>query len=224
MRAAAFLFCLVASTALFGVAAQPAPAPPWSPASQYGDAWSPALGAWLPSFGELDEPWRHDQATRIAQRDGFVYEGNSLLKGYWGHLGRVDGTHFVYGSAGPPRGHVVYDPVHRIAFYEQGCCSFDEVVASADAAPPPKRVVARDLSDLHTVRGIHFGDTSTAVMHIYGKSALLPVKGHPGFEMLAYTTWPPFKSLTNVNSPCGQMQNFIFRGDRVVFIQFENGC
>jgi hypothetical protein len=44
--------------------------------ARYGSAWIPALGAWLPSFGDGDEPWRRGEATQIAQHDGFQYEND----------------------------------------------------------------------------------------------------------------------------------------------------
>jgi hypothetical protein len=141
-----------------------------------------------------------------------------------GFQGPDDGTPFVYGAAGPTRGHVVYDPAHRIAFFEQGCCSASEVVAAADVVPPPKHVVTNDLSGLSTVRGIRLGETPTAVMQIYGKSKMLTVTGHAGLQMLAYTTWKPFKSVSTVASPCGQFQNFVFRQERLIYIRFGNGC
>jgi hypothetical protein len=225
MHIVALVLYAVTSIALLGASPTPNPAVMEEGRHMFGSAWSPAIGAWLPSFGDGDEPWRHGAATTIHQRDGFVYEGTILIGGYWGSLGPADGTRFVYGEAGPPKGHVVYDPIHHIAFFEQGCCSFDEVVAATDVAPPPKQVVTRDLSDLHTARGIRFGATSAEVMRIYGTSRPLSVSNHPELKMLAYTTWVSFKSLEgHSHSACGQMENFIFRRDQVVFIQFENGC
>ena len=224
MRTVALVLCLITSVASLGASLTPMSATiDEEGKAMFGSAWSPALGAWLPSFGDGDKPWRRGEATHIDQRDGFVYEGKVLVKGYFGFLGPTDGTRFVYGNAGPPRGHIVYDPTHHIAFFEQGCCSWDEVVAAIGVAPPPKQVVSRDLSNLHTARGIRFGATSADVIRVYGRSKLLSVATHPGLQMLAYTTWAPFRSRTSY-SKCGQMENFIFRGDRVVFIQFENGC
>ncbi len=219
------MLSLIVSIVLASASPTPNPAINEEGKQLFGSAWSPALGAWLPSYGDGDNPWRDGEATHIDQRDGFVYEGKALIKGYFGSLGPADGTPFVYGAAGPPRGHVVYDPARHIAFYEQGCCSADEVVAAADVSPPPKTVVTRDLSGLRTARGIRFGSTAADVMRIYGLSKPLSVAGHPGLQMLAYTTWAPFKSLDAASqAKCGQMQNFILRENRVVFIQFENGC
>lgn len=197
----------------------------------YDGACSEALGAWLPSsgYGYVADQWRHGRATRIQQRDGFMYENEKPASPmYLGFQGPDDGTFFVYGMAGPPRGHVVYDPVHHIAFYKQGCCSWDEVVAASHVAPPPKTVVARDLSTLRTVRGIYLGMHPSAVTRTYGASSLLTVSGHADVRMLAYTTWKPAKDVTGVGigfpGTCGQFENFYFRGDRLILIQFGNGC
>jgi hypothetical protein len=225
MRVVALTLCVVACFSLLAASSATTSLNQQGTAL-FGSAWSPALGAWLPSYGDLDEPWRHGEATQIAQRDWFQYKnekpGSPYAVGFRGPGG--DGTGFVYGAAGPTRGHVVYDPVHRIAFFEQGCCSANEVVAAADVLPPPKHVVSRDLSDLSTVRGIRLGETPTAVMQIYGKSSWLQVAGHADLQMLAYTTWKPFKSLNTATGPCGQFQNFVFRQERLIYIGFGNGC
>ncbi|MGH7727190.1 MAG: hypothetical protein ACREM2_00140 [Vulcanimicrobiaceae bacterium] len=192
----------------------------------YGKACSEAIGTWLPNYlFQYDaDPWQTGRATHIAKRDGFVYENEKLPPAqFLGVEGPFDGTFFVHGDAGPPRGRVVYDYVHRIALYEQGCCAADEVVAALGAPPPPKRVISKDLSGLRTVRGIRFGITPAAVIAIYGKAPLQPIAYHPDLRLLAYTTWPASNTHW-AHSPCGQMENFVFRHGRLAFIQFGNGC
>ena len=185
--------------------------------------WSPAIGSWLPSYSESNNPWLEGHAGLIHRRDGFVYEGRTLgLDGRFGEAPR-DGTFFVYGNAGPPKGYVVYDPAHRIAFYGQGCCSWFDLVAAANAPPPPKRVVHRDLSGLRTVRGVSLGMSPAEVMSIYGRVKFAPLRAHPRMQLLAYTTWPPVTKLAT-GSGCGQFQNFYFRARRLVLIQLGNGC
>jgi hypothetical protein len=188
----------------------------------YDGACSEAIGAWLPGFGFASDHTK--QATRIRQRDAFVYEHEepSDPDGL-DFQGPSDGTFFVYGGAGPPKGHLVYDYAHHIAFFEQGCCSWQDVVAASSMAPPPKRVVKRDLNDLHTVRSIRLGMNVESVTRIYGRSSLLPVASHNSVKLLAYTTWP-VKESNIINSPCGQFENFYFRNDRLVLIQLDNGC
>jgi hypothetical protein len=225
LRHAVLALCFLAAIESLGASPSPKPTHTWDPNAHYGTAYSPALGAWLPSYGVAPEAWWHGQATHIDQRDGFAYENEKPWRpDALGFQGPDDGTFFVYGEAGPPKGHVVYDPAHRIAFYDQGCCSWHDVVVAADVAPPPKRVVTRDLSDIHTVRGIRLGVTPTAVMQVYGKAKLLPVTGHADVQLLAYTTWAPMKSQAALRGPCGQLENFVFRQNRLIFIQLGNGC
>jgi hypothetical protein len=198
--------------------------------TQFGPAWDQALGAWLPSFGEAASVWRDGHATRIEQRDGFAYKTKS--HGPWvdalGFQGPYDGTHFIYGEAGPPRVWVVYDYSQHVAFYAQGCCSWQEVVAALDLTLPPNPVIARNLSTLHTKRGIHLGMRAAEVTRIYGASPLLAVHDHKDVKMLAYTTWKPFKEVRGVGAgfpgTCGQFQNFYFRNDQLILIQLGNGC
>jgi len=228
--------CLVAAlcyvVALPSAAAStPHPVPTDNPhcVKLYHGACNEALGAWLPGFGDAAEAWRHGHATTIQQRDGFVYENEKPASPrFLGFQGPDDGTFFVYGNAGPPKGHVVYDALHRVAFYQQGCCSWNEVVAASNTSHPPLLVVARDLSGLHTVRGIHLGMRPAEVTRIYGASSLLTVPGRAGVTMLAYTTWKPLASGQSVGEAfggtCGQFENLYFRADRLILIQLGNGC
>lgn len=179
----------------------------------YDGACSEAMGAWLPTFGFASDHLK--SATRVRQRDGFVYE----------HQKRpFDGTFFVYGNAGPPKGRIVYDYAHHIAFFVQGCCSWQDVVAASTDVPPPKHVVSRDLSGLHTVRGVRLGMTTTAVLHIYGHSNVLSVAHAEGVRMLAYTTWPTKDIMKSIDPECGQFEIFYFRHDRLILIQLGDGC
>lgn len=164
-------------------------------------------------------------ATYVSQRDAFVYEGEPTESGdYLGFQGPADGTFLVYGDAGPPKGRIVYDYAHRIAFYEQGCCSWHDVVAGY-AEKPPAAVVDRDLRPLKTVRGMHLGMTSAEVTFIDGPATEQRVPRYEGVYVLSYTTWPPGSiNAKVVHTPCGQFQNFYFRDDRLVLIQLGNGC
>jgi hypothetical protein len=120
----------------------------------------------------------------------------------------------------------VYDPVHRIVFYGEGCCSWSDLVAAADVRPPRHRIVERDLRALQTLRGVRLGMSPMQVMSVYGRAKLLAVVGHPRVRMLAYTTWPPVASAIQGAGPlqCGQFQTFYFRHQRLVLIQLGNGC
>jgi hypothetical protein len=178
---------------------------------------------WLPGIA-FDSAFRN-LATRIAERDAFVYEGTPQRRDAppFDFQGPYDGTFFLYGDAGPPKGRVVYDYAHHIAFYEQGCCSWQEIAAGY-ASPPPKTVANRDLTNLVTVRGIRLGMSTEAVERVYGRAKLVPVPKRIRTYVLPYTTWPPKQQVTVVRMPCGQFQNFYFRDNRLILIQIGNGC
>jgi len=127
------------------------------------------------------------------------------------------------GTRDRPKGHAVYDYAGRIAFYEQGCCAWQEAVAAADTPPPPKRVVARDLSGLRTVRGIRLGMAQAAVMHVYGRTSPHRLEDRSGSVLLAYVTLNK-PTATGQYGTCGQWQNFVFRSDRLVWMQISNAC
>ncbi len=217
------LCTLLAAAFTYGSAPSPMPTVYSDCPKYYDGACSEAIGRWLPTFGIASDRWA--QAKRVHQRDGFIYENERpRVPDALGFQGPDDGSFFVYGNAGPPKGHVVYDPKHHVAFYQQGCCSWDDVVAASDVSSPPKHLVSRDLSGLRTVRGIRLGMRPSDVIRIYGSSNLLSVARHDGVSLLAYTTWPPKRSLKSVEEPCGQFENFFFRHDHLVLIQLGNGC
>jgi len=119
------------------------------------------------------------------------------------------------------KGRVAYDARGGIAFFEQGCCSYNEVVAAAGVDQPPRSVARRDLSGLRTSRGVRLGNSIASVRRIYGYAPLREVPAGRGERVLAYTTRPPMSRSTG---SCGQDEVFVFRGERLVFIQFTNGC
>ncbi len=188
----------------------------------FHDACSEAMGRWVPTFGESNAWWDH--ATHVDRTDGFI-DGfaRQPSKELVGNFGPADGTPFVYGSAGPPKGRAVYDLTHRIAFFDQGCCSWHDVVAAAEVPAPPKRVTTRDLRAIRTIRGIRLWQTKAEVTRIYGAATSQTVAGHRGVTVLAYTTWRPRNEVKSV-PPCGQFENFFFRRDRLVLIQLGDGC
>jgi len=189
----------------------------------FGNACSEAMGAWLPR--QSDASWLVPHAQDSGRRDDFIYEHERTPEGVLGFRGADDGTFFVYGNAGPPKGHAVYDYAQHIAFYDEGCCAWQEAVAAADAALPPKRVVARDLRMLHTVRGIRLGMSEAAVMRIYGRAPRRGIIGQVDSIKLAYTV--AYTAPGGANGPpntCGQWENFVFRSGRLTWIQLVNAC
>lgn len=186
----------------------------------FHDACSEAIGNWLPTSG-LRESYR-DEATHVASEDRFI-DGKLRPKAYGADAGGpTNGTFFVYGDAGPLQGHVWYDRIHRIAFYQQGCCSWSDAVAASNVPPPSKSIASRDLRGLVTMRGARLGQPVSDVMRLYGPSSLSRVEGRDA-RVLAYST---FRSQTS-NAPgatCGQLQRFFFRAGRLVLIQLSNAC
>jgi hypothetical protein len=192
------------------------------------DACDQRRVAWLPNFGESAQWWRQGLATRVKSRDGFACCFEPTDTRPLGYEGPDDGTLFVVeADGGPPRGHVVYDPVHRIVLYDTGCCAYHDVIAAQGIGPPPVSVVERDLSRLKSVRGVALGMPRSKVLQIYGPAQGRPVPRHPELTALAYTTWPPYGTFHRVGlggTPCGQFEDFIFKKDALVYMQFGNGC
>jgi hypothetical protein len=182
---------------------------------------SEAMGRWLPNLGSSNTWW--DRATRVDQRDRFT-DKEQIARWPLGDDGPRDGTFFVFGTAGPPKGKAVYDSLHRIAFYEVGCCSWRDVVAAAGVPPPPMHVASRDLRRLSTLRGVRLGESVADVVKIYGNADPLPVPGHPDVRLLAYTTWPTRRAMLHTTAQCGQEQQFFFRDGRLVLIRLGSGC
>jgi hypothetical protein len=200
--------------------ATPLPTNPPGCVQYFHEACSEALGEWLPgfAFGSVFG----DSARHIKQIDDFLYAGKKAPSSdLLGLRGPDDGTFFVYGDAGPPKGDVVYDYAHAIAFYDQGCCSWHES-AIGYASAPPKRVVDRDLSALKTVRGIHLGMSPAAVEAIYGANRLRALPKAPGVSVLAYTA--TLKMPASYRVSCEQDDDFYFRDNRLVLIQLDDAC
>jgi hypothetical protein len=129
------------------------------------------------------------------------------------------GTLFVYGTAGPPKGRAVYDPVHRIAYYDEGCCSWHDVVVASNVGPPPKKIATRSLTALHTASGLRLGDSVGTVQRIYGASQLRRVHGHPDQRTISYVH--PFQYDVNV---CQDNTTFLFERGRLASMVLSKGC
>lgn len=194
---------------------------PWCP-PYYHHACSEAIGKWLP---EMDDWYGFEffdlKAKRVAFTDAFVYEGHkpkwrSGLYAGWALVAPRDGTFFVYGNAGPPKGSLVYDYARNTAFYEQGCCAWSEVVAAAGVMRPPKQVVARNLISLHTLRGVALGQSVREVLRLYGDAHVAVARHHPAIQRLSY--------LHEFDKNCGQSQNFIFKNGKLIYIALINSC
>lgn len=199
-------------------------------AKTYGSAWSPTLGTWLPNPDTGFEAWRRKQVTVVKGYDYFVCGGvakPTLPKNDFSYPGSVcaplgHGTAFVYGTAEPIRGRVVYDRTHRIVLYDKGCCAWRGFALSAGSATPPKPVAGADLSGVRTMRGIALGMTRKQLVTIYGAAAPHADKGRPGLTTLSYTTMTGGPN--GGGEACGQFQSFSFDNDRLVSIELLTGC
>jgi len=186
----------------------------------YGDACSPAIGKWLPRVPQsaITED-THPAPTNV--HDEIVDPAGAGERGFLGQRDVAKGTEFVYGMAGPPKGSVVYDPVHRIAYYAEGCCAWHHVVVASQVDAPPKHVVTRDLSGLKTRLGIGLGDRPLRIRGIYGPAQLRTVSGRSGEETLAYIRIIHFPK---PYSPCEEANTFLFAHGRLVALDFTAAC
>jgi hypothetical protein len=180
------------------------------------DNWP--VAAWLPSLSTDNKAPAYEVAREVGFIDGFIYEG--IVPHGPGfaqtHGFPQDGTPFVYGMAGPPRGTLVYDPARATVFYSQGCCSWSTAVAATNVAPPPISVVSRDLRALRTVHGISLGMREGDVQAIYGRTAEQVVLRHPQLRMLRYKH--------DISESCMQMQEFGFVDGRLIYIALSDAC
>jgi hypothetical protein len=193
-------------------APQTAPLPSYSPV-HYGRAWpyrnrrNDALGAWLPQYEDLFEPWRRHRAVDgpLGWNEMFTVPANS--------------TFFWYGDAGPPKVDLVYDPARRVALFSQGCCSWQETILATVSKPPPSLVKTANLSAVRTRRGIGLGASPNAVRRAYGAAALYPSTTKRGFRVLSY-----YRKQVTTGTDCGWFENFVFRANQLVEIQAGHGC
>jgi hypothetical protein len=199
-------------------------------AKAFSSAWSPALGAWLHDPDTGFDAWSKGQAAVTKQYDYFVCGGArapSEGKQSFYYAGSAcpplkNGTSFVYGTAEPIKGNVVYDRAHGIVLYDKGCCAWRGFALTANVGQPPKPVSNADLSGAHTMRGVSLGMTRAQVERIYGSARPHATKGRPGVTTLSYTTMKA--KPTEPGDACGQFQSFSFRQDRLISIELLAGC
>jgi hypothetical protein len=175
---------------------------------------SEALGRWLPHLPAGADAL-HKTPTTVF--DGFRGTPGMTQRSFGASAPAA--TRFVHGNAGPPRGTVVYDRRHGIAFYGQGCCTYFETVLASAVTPPPLTVANRTLTQVRTDSGIRLGDPPARVMGIYGSATPARVAFRPELRVLSYENPHPGK-----RGACVQQQTFAFRAGRLVFINVYNGC
>ena len=186
-----------------------APTPYVLPAGRVGPWLTPTgkrLGAWIPQGEDLIEPWhRHLASTSPALAFGELADPP------------VRATWFRHGPT-LVRVQAVYDPVHRVVLYHQGCCGWDETVL-ARAPSPPEFVIRRDLSAVRTRHGIALGASPSRVVHAYGPARFHPSTQSPGLRVLSY-----WRSQHVHFSGCAWFDNFVFRANRLIEIQAGHSC
>jgi hypothetical protein len=175
---------------------------------------SEALGRWLPFVDTVGGRKASMTPTRVF--DGFRKTPGTTERAFSASV--PAGTAFAHGDAGPPQGLVVYDRLHRLAFYGQGCCSYFTVVLAANVGPPPVSVADRNLTHVKTDAGVGLGDSPASVMRIYGRARLQRVASHPEMQILDYENRTPPKPT------CVQHQQFGFTQDRLRFISIDDAC
>jgi hypothetical protein len=185
----------------------------------FGDACSEAIGKWLPRVPNA--LIARTLATRTTVRDRIIDPAGSGPLTFLGLRGVYRGTHFVYGSAGPPQGHAVYDPVHRIAYYDEGCCSWHELVIASNAKAPPKTIATRSLIALRTQSGIRLGDNPSVIESVYGPAALRPVARASHQRTLSYYRVIKY---SKVYSPCDERTTFLFSDGRLTAMNVTDEC
>jgi hypothetical protein len=183
----------------------------------FGNACSEAMGRWLPPIPNAGES--HGAPTTAA--DEIVDSAGRGELRFMEQRGVYEGTLFVYGKAGPPKGHAVYDPVHRIAYYDEGCCSWHHVVIASNVSPPPKKIATRSLARLKTKRGIELGVGATLIQSIYGPATQRVVAETPDESTLSYTRVIKHPAQ---NSPCEARTTFLFARNRLIGMDFTDAC
>ena len=174
------------------------------------------MGRWLPRVPNTNDP--RYATTKV--RDELVDPAGAGAPRFLDLRGVAGGSLFTYGLAGPPKGHAVYDPIHRIAFFDEGCCSWHRIVAAANVEPPPKSLATRSLAGLHTRLGIRFGATPAQVEAVYGPAKLEMVAGNALERTYAYR-----RSILNPpNSPCDAPMTFLFERGRLAAMSFGMEC
>ncbi len=175
---------------------------------------SEALGRWLP---HLPVGAYVSQKTPTSVFDAF-HDPRGMTARPFGASAPL-ATSFVHGYAGPPKGAVVYDRRHRIAFHGQRCCTYFETLLASDVPPPPVAVANHTLTQVRTVSGIRLGDPPARVVRIYGNATPARVSTHTEMRLLMYENAHP-----NVRGVCVQQQTFAFNHGRLVLISLYNGC
>lgn len=196
--------------------------------TNYGNAWTSAIAAWLPHFGAAQSHEVYNmKAVTTGKTDFFVCpdapKNASISREF--NSAAVGCPEFQHGPQvqlqvyGMDHGWIYYDAVHRIAFFSKGCCSVSSYILSSGVVPPPRPLPRANLSAVRTHRGVSLGMSIAAVMAVYGRSAAHSLVGAPGTAVLYYSSGS-LRPHTN----CSQNQIFAFENDRLYYIELMMGC
>jgi hypothetical protein len=185
----------------------------------FPEAMRPAM-EWVDRAAKRDDPFLRygfrsvdapATTNRTIVRDAFVgYAGPSSANG-----GPADGAAYSF-AIGKDTWHVVYDPVHRLAYYGEGCCSYHREVLLRVRTAAPRGVPRRDLSTMRTERGIRLGMTVAQVERREGPAPRTMGPTGNGRTALAY--W------SRVGTQCSLERTFVFARDRLQAIHVIEGC
>ena len=154
----------------------------------------PVLWRWLPHAEDMFAPWRRGLTSPAP-------------------LG------FAEMFALPGDARVVYDPVHRIVLYYDGCCAYQETVLATVAGPPPRKLPFASLGALRTAHGIALGASPRAVQRAYGPARLHRSTVAHELRVLSY-----YRDHRLTGSSCGWFENFVFRANRLTEIHAGHSC
>jgi hypothetical protein len=124
-----------------------------------------------------------------------------------------DGTVFEVGPAKEIY-NLFYDPDHRIVWFSRQCCAWAEQAMMSGISAPPHGVAYRNLLSIATYRGVALGSTLSQVERAFGKGRLVR---DGNYRMLLYRYSVDGKT-------CVRDSTFVFHAQKVVAIDFWNGC
>jgi hypothetical protein len=166
----------------------------------------------LLTFREFDAP---ATVNRTRLRDHLIgYDAPP--SGFGGVAGPGDGATYGF-MVGKDTWTVVYDAVHRLAYYGEGCCAFGYGVLMRTTTAAPPSVPRRDLSRMRTVRGIRLGMNARQVQAREGPAPRALGPSRSGRTALVYTT-------TLGPRNCVEQRTFVFGRGRLEAIDVLRGC
>ncbi len=138
------------------------------------------------------------------------------------------GPHGAY--SGTVRIRALYDPVHRIANYDEfGTDIGNFGVGATASAPPPGTTATRDLSAAVLGGKVHLGDTLAQVASAFGLKGLQPVASGTchAYRTVGFCSWKRAECACPPSPPYTADKRFgmvVFREGRVVAFAWDDGA